>query len=559
MAVRREGGLDEPGVWLVTVPATAQQRRRSRAVVAILFVALCAVAPFAKLPLPQSDGFVPALQAVIVVNDVTTALLLFTKFSLLRLRSLLVLASAYLFTALVVFVHTLTFPGAFTPQGLLVASLQTTGWLYLLWHLSFPAAVIAYVLLNRGAGAKTKIGGPPRVMIASSIIGVTLLASALFWFLTAADRLLPALFTDRLTYSPAVLYATAFTTTVAAIALLLLLTRKGSALDQWLTVSVGATTAELAMVSFFSGGRFDLGWYSVRILAVLSSTAVLCGLLSHSTRLYARLLIALRTLQAERDNKLLSARAATAAMAHEIRQPLTAIAANGSAARLYLRKLPPDLGEASKALEQLIGGCYRASEVVEEFRNLFRKAEPAGQPINVNEVILDVIQAQQEQLTRRRVETRHELTGSLPLVCGSRSQLQEVVTNLVTNAIEAMDGRTDRHRLLRVRSGRRGLNAVSVEIQDTGPGIDPTRLDDLFDAFVTTKPHGTGLGLAISRMIIEHHGGKLTAWSDGASGARFEFVLPTMVAEGAGSAKQEQPVLLGLGFGRDDDHGRDQS
>jgi signal transduction histidine kinase len=258
---------------------------------------------------------------------------------------------------------------------------------------------------------------------------------------------------------------------------------------------------------------------------------VLLGLLTETMRLYGKLSMALRTLQVERDNKLLSAQAATAAMAHEVRQPLAAIAAYGSTALLYLQKVPPDLGEAREVLEHLIGGCHRASEVIEGIRSLFRKTDHAGQPIDLNEIILDVIRSHQDQLTRRGVETRRELMDGLPLVRGHRAQMQEVVANLVNNAIEAMEGTTDRDRLLRVKTTRR-RDAIAVEIEDTGRGIDPTRLGEIFAAFVTTKPHGTGLGLAICQMIVEHHGGRLRASSDGASGARFEFVLPTMATEG---------------------------
>jgi signal transduction histidine kinase len=528
MTERPGANLDESGLWLATSPATAHERRRTFAVVAVLFAALVVVAPFAKLRLPEGDGFIPAVQAVIVITNLATAVLLFNQLSQLRSRALFVLADAYLLTALMVFIHMLTFPRAFAPQGLLVASLQTTGWIYIVWHVVFPAAVIAYVMLNHGAGAKIRIGGPPWMVIAGSVIGVTALVCALLWFLEAADNVLPALFIDRLTYAPATSYVLGFAATVAGLALVLLLIRQGSVLDQWLAISLGATTAELTMVTFFSASRFDLGWYSVRVLAVISSTAVLFGLLSETMRLHARLSAALRTLQRERDNKLLSARAATAAIAHEVRQPLTAIAANGGAARLYLQKRPPNLGEARQALDDLVDECHRASAVIEGFRHLFRKTEPAGPPIDLNEIILDVMQAHHEQLTRRRVETRRELTDGLPLVRGHRAQLQEVVVNLVNNAVDAMEGTTNRGRLLRVKTGPRGHDAIAVEIQDSGPGIDPARLTDIFAAFATTKPHGTGLGLAICQTIIEQHGGKITAASDGVSGARFEFVLPAM-------------------------------
>ena len=533
MAALREVGLGEPEFWLSTLPATAQQRRRTYAVIVVLFAALVAVAPFAKVRLPEADGFIPAVQAIIVITNLTTALLLFAQFSLLRSRALLALANAYLFCALMVFLHMLAFPRAFAPQGLLVTSLQTAGWLYLVWHVAFTAAVIAYVLLSDGARAKGPLGGSPRTVIGCSVVGVACLVCTILWLLIAADGVLPILFVDRGTYSSAAIYALAFSAAVAGIALVSLLIRKGSVLDQWLTISVGATAAELTLVAFFSRARFDLGWYSVRILAVVSSTAVLFGLLSESTRLYANLSVALRTLQRERNNKLLSARAATAAIAHEMRQPLTAIAANGGAALLYLQSGPPDLDEAREALTDMIGECHRASEAIEGIRKLFLKSDSVGQPIDLNEIILDVMQAQREQLTRGRVEIRRELTDGLPLVRGHRTQLQEVVANLVSNAVEAMQGTTDRGRVLRVKTALRGRHAIAVEIQDTGPGIDPTRLSDIFSAFATTKPQGTGLGLAICQTIVEYHGGKLTASSDGASGARFEFVLPTMGMEAA--------------------------
>jgi signal transduction histidine kinase len=306
--------------------------------------------------------------------------------------------------------------------------------------------------------------------------------------------------------------------------------RKGSVLDQWLAISVAATTAEMAMVTFFSAGRFDVGWYTVRVFGVVSSTTVLLALLIETTRLYAKLSIALRTLRRERDNKLLSAQAATAAIAHEMRQPLAAIALNGDAALLFLQKTPPDLAEVRESLEEMKSACRRAGETIESIRSLFRKANQAGQPIDVNEVILEVMQSQQEQVTRRGVEIRRELNAGLPLARGHKAQLQEVIVNLVNNAVEAMDASPDRSRLLSVKTGRHGRDAIAVEIRDNGPGIDPERLGGVFDAFVTTKRDGTGLGLAICRMIIEHHGGELTASSDGRSGATFRFVLPAITA-----------------------------
>jgi signal transduction histidine kinase len=519
----------------VTLPATPHHRRRAYAVIAVLFVVSCVVSPFAATRLRETEGFIPAIQAIIFLTDLATAVLLFTQFSLVRSRALLALANAYLFTAAIVVAHTLSFPGALAPKGL-VGGVQTAGWLHVIWHLSFPAAVIVYVALQRDTGAQGTIRASSRSVIWCSVIGVVALVGAILWGLTAADKLVPPLFLDRHTFAPLVFYTGASTSLVCGVALLLLLTRKGSILDQWLAISVAATTAEMVMVTFFSAARFDVGWYTVRLFGVVSSTAVLLALLTETTRLYAKLSIALRALQRERDNKLLSAQAATAAIAHEMRQPLTAIAVNGDAALLFLQKAPPDLGEVRESLTEMIVGCRRASETIESIRSLFRKTDQAGQPIDVNEIILEVMQSQQEQAARRGVEIRRELNAGLPLVRGHKAQLQEVIVNLMNNAVEAMASSTGRFRLLSVKTGLRGGDGIAVEIQDSGPGIDPERLGGVFDAFVTTKPDGTGLGLAICRMIIEHHGGELTASSDGRSGAMFRFVLPVMNGDAVRSA-----------------------
>jgi C4-dicarboxylate-specific signal transduction histidine kinase len=145
----------------------------------------------------------------------------------------------------------------------------------------------------------------------------------------------------------------------------------------------------------------------------------------------------------------------------------------------------------------------------------------------VNQLIFGVLQLSRKELEDHGVEIRLELASELPLVGGHRRQLEEVIFNLVHNAIEAMDATTDRDRVLQVRTELNSHDAITVAVRDSGPGIDPQRLDSIFGAFVTTKSHGMGLGLAICRMIIEHHGGQLTASSDGKSGSLFQFVLPT--------------------------------
>jgi C4-dicarboxylate-specific signal transduction histidine kinase len=176
----------------------------------------------------------------------------------------------------------------------------------------------------------------------------------------------------------------------------------------------------------------------------------------------------------------------------------------------------------------MISDGHRASEVIDGIRALFRKGDQGRQRVDVNAIVHAVLQSLRGELKDHGVENRLELS-ELPLVDGHRGQLQEVVFNLVQNAIEAMDTMQDRRRILRVRTEPLGHEAIVLTVEDSGPGIVPQQLDNIFDAFVTTKSHGMGLGLAISRMIVEHHGGKLAASSDGKSGASFQLVLPTHV------------------------------
>jgi signal transduction histidine kinase len=231
-------------------------------------------------------------------------------------------------------------------------------------------------------------------------------------------------------------------------------------------------------------------------------------------------------LKRERDNRLLNAQAVTAAIAHEIRQPLTAIVTNADTALRWLGRTPPDHDEAREALTCIQRDGYRASDVFDGIRALFGKSGSERRPIDVNRMVLSVTESLQEELNGHGVMTRHELTAELPLVNGHEAQLKEVVFNLINNAVEAMVSTTDQSRMLWLRTQVCGRDEIMVSVEDSGPGIDQRQLDKVFNAFVSTKAHGMGLGLAICRMIVEGHGGRLTASSDGKSGTLFQFVLP---------------------------------
>jgi len=231
-------------------------------------------------------------------------------------------------------------------------------------------------------------------------------------------------------------------------------------------------------------------------------------------------------LERERENKLLNMQAITAAIAHEVRQPLAALVTNANAALRFLGKVPADHDEVRAALNRMISEGHRTSDVFDSIRALFRKTDQGRQSIDLNEIVLGVLQSLREELKNRGIETHPELMSDLPHIIGHKTQLREVIFNLIDNALDAMKSTTNLNRVLRVKTALHGSDAIVVTVEDNGSGLDPKQLESIFDAFVTTKADGIGLGLAICRMIVENHGGQLSASSDGKSGAMFQCILP---------------------------------
>jgi len=170
--------------------------------------------------------------------------------------------------------------------------------------------------------------------------------------------------------------------------------------------------------------------------------------------------------------------------------------------------------------------AQRASEIITRIRALVKKAPPQKDWLDINQIIREVIGLGQSEVQRNHVALETQLSDDMPLVFADRIQLQQVMLNLMMNAIEAMSGAADGPRELLVRSGPNESQGVLVSVQDSGPGLDPKSVDHLFDAFYTTKPHGLGMGLAISRSLIEAHGGRLWAAANTPHGAVFQFTLP---------------------------------
>jgi PAS domain S-box-containing protein len=216
----------------------------------------------------------------------------------------------------------------------------------------------------------------------------------------------------------------------------------------------------------------------------------------------------------------------TASIAHEVNQPLGAVIANAEACLRWLRRATPDLDAACRSVEWIIDDGNRASEVIRRVRALAKKTEIDKIPLDVNDVVREVVALVQRELTSNRVLLRMELAPALPPILGDRVQLQQVMINLVMNGIEAMQSVTDRPRELAIQSRRDEERRVLVSVTDCGVGIATEDVDRLFNPFFTTKSSGMGMGLSICRSIVEGHGGRLWATANIPHGATFQFALP---------------------------------
>jgi C4-dicarboxylate-specific signal transduction histidine kinase len=217
----------------------------------------------------------------------------------------------------------------------------------------------------------------------------------------------------------------------------------------------------------------------------------------------------------------------TSLIAHEVRQPLTAIAARAGACASWLARDPPDVGNATIAAARIAEYAHRANGVIESIRQMTRKSAPAQAPLDVNDALMETVTLLGSEMRRQRVVLKVDLTPGLRPALGDRVQLQQVILNLMMNGIEAMATVEDRPRLLELSTEADPSGPVLVSVADVGIGLPASEMERLFDAFFTTKPNGLGVGLAICRSIIKAHGGALWALPNHPCGCVFRFTLPT--------------------------------
>lgn len=227
-------------------------------------------------------------------------------------------------------------------------------------------------------------------------------------------------------------------------------------------------------------------------------------------------------------NRVATAGELTAAIAHEVSQPLAAMVTNANAGLRWLNNKTPDLDEVRATMQNVVSAGHRASEVMASIRAMFRKDGRDETTVDLNGIIQDVLGLVRGELQAQGIIVQTELTKPLPLVLGHSGQFQQVILNLIRNAADAMGSTSGRARVLKLKTAINDHDGVLVSVEDSGTGIDPKDIDRIFESFFTTKSQGMGMGLSICRSIIEAHGGRLWASSGVAEGSVFNIQLPTI-------------------------------
>ena len=524
--------MSKDHLGLFDTPPDRREIWFSLAMVGLLFAAFFVILPTRNVRLAQVDAFVPTIDAIMFVGELIIATLLYAQASIFRSRALSILATGYLFAALLLIPHALTFPGAFAPNGLLGAGVNTTAMIYTSRRAAFPIAVILYVWLKQAdLAAKFEIGRPAP-WIRSGLLAAFALAAVVTMLAVAEPAFLPPMFLNHsdLIVANAIAYQSAVSV-LFLVATIMLFRKRNSVLDLWLLVSFAGWLIQALLILTLQG-RFTVGWYGLFGVMLFSHLVVLLALIAESNRLYARLAVSTAARNREREARLMSMDAVAAAISHEVGQPLSAIVVNAMSGLSWLDRTRPNRAKAISSLRDTIEAAGRTFEVIKSVRAMFVKGPGAATEFRLNDLVRQTTVLLDRDLAGRKIGLRLALDEALPPITANRVQIQRVLINLLTNALESMEATRGRPRprQIAIRSLSPDDKNVLLEISDSGDGIAPEMMSHIFEAFFTTKSAGTGLGLSLCRTIVEEHGGRLWASSDEEYGATFHLQLPSIPA-----------------------------
>jgi signal transduction histidine kinase len=480
--------------------------------------------PLKGVHLERVDAFVPAYVTTMFVCDSITAILLYAQFAIVRSRPTLVVASGYLFAALVMIPFILVFPGVFVPERGLMGGMQSTSWVYFFQHAGFPLFILAYALLkDRGQQVPSRQGYVLSDIVLSVTSTAALVAVGALLFIEG-DTLLLRVTLDSMRFGPLWWYPATVVVLLNVVAIVTLWTRRRVALDLWLMVVMFLYVIEIPLSYYPDPRRFSIGWYAVRGFGVIASATVLMLLIQEIATLYGRLLRAVHAEHREREARLMTGDAVAASIAHEVKQPLTAMVTAADAGLRFLDRSTPNLEKAKEALRRIVADGHRAGEIVESLRATFRNDAQERTLLDLNDLITESLALGRNEFQRHGIVVTTESDRQPLEVRANRVQLQQVLLNLIINAVDAMANR-DGPRILSVKSQTSQANSVIVSVADTGIGISSRDADRIFNPLYSTKIGGMGMGLSICRAIIEAHEGRLWFAPNTPRGAVFQFTL----------------------------------
>ena len=510
---------------LFDTPPDRSEIRIGIAIVGLIYAGLLAVLPAHDFQVGLIPGFIPTTSAILLVCDLITAAILYAQAAVFRSRALTVLASGYFFSGLLFIPYALTYPGAFSPSGLLGAKLNTTGWIAVSWRVATPTAILLYALLKGADTGAGPVAERRPARISYGVVGAVALAVLVTILTTLGHDMLPPFFVNHsevIRSALIIVNIVVFTLTVAAMAVLF--RQKKSVLDLWLLVAMSAWLGQ-SLLNALLRSRFSLGAYVFIALAFLSNLIVMLALITESNRLYARLALSTAARDRERDARLMSMDAVAAAIAHEVGQPLTAANLNASAALNWLTGPKPDNAKAVGALHEAVDSGQRTFDVIKSIRSTFTNSAESVSEFSLNDLARETASLMDRELTARKVALELSLDDPLPPILANRVQIQRVLINLLTNAIESLAATRGRARSIAIRSVKLDGGNVQLDVSDSGVGISAEKMTQIFEPFFTTKSTGTGLGLSLSRTIIEEHGGRLWVSSGESTGVTFHVQM----------------------------------
>lgn len=534
-------GSDQPAGETVLLSTLAHGRNQvwlAGAMLGLSLSALVLMAPYASRPMTDMVVLLPAYAAAVLVIELITSAFLLALFYVQRSRAILILAAGYLFSGTLVLPWVLTFPGVFSALGI-DEGIQSAAAFAALKRLGFPLFVLAYALLPDRHIERRRVA----VLILAVVASVLAFVAATSWlFLVDGSQLpLPSAFMkDALTpgtlwrFIPAVAIAM-YLAGIAALAV-----RRRTILDLWLLVVLGTLLIEIIQISYLGAGiRMSLGWWAGRLYGLVSASIVLIVMLSETMAVYARLARSMAGEKRARQNRLTAMEALSASIAHEVNQPLGSMVTNANAGLRWLDNPQPELDEAKAAMRRIVDEGHRANKVVSSIRTMFMKGTRERAQLDLNRLIEQIVRQSGVEARLGRVTVTLDLDCEVPFVIGNAIQLQQVISNLIDNAVEAMSTVPARQRRLRMATSSIEHREVVVSVADTGAGLDPANLDRIFEPFFTTKADGMGMGLMFCRATVEAHGGRLWAAANEPQGTVFSFSLPTTMHEQAVSEAGE--------------------